>query len=110
MELQSHLAELEDAGAPVWAITGDEPARLRQFRDAEKIRFSILLDPEGNTFRRYGILNERHDKTVPHPTVIVVDARGVARYLVSDENFKVRPPASELVAAVRELSDATDRR
>jgi peroxiredoxin len=91
---------------PVWAITGDEPARLRSFRDEEGIGFPILLDPEGETFERYGIRNEGHQKTVPHPTVIVVDAEGVARWVVSDENYKVRPPASEVLAAVYTLTGA----
>ena len=53
------------------------------------------------TFAAYGIKNERHDRTVPHPTVAVVDADRVARYVVTDEDYKVRPPASEVVEAAR---------
>lgn len=93
----------------VWAITGDEPARLRSFRDEEGIDFPILLDPEGETFERYGIRNEGHQKTVPHPTVIVVDGEGVARWVVSDQNHKVRPPATEVLAAVHTLTGAPAR-
>jgi peroxiredoxin len=89
---------------PVWAITGDEPARLRSFRDEEGIGFPILLDPEGETFERYGIRNEGHQKTVPHPTVIVVDGEGVARWVVSDENHKVRPPTTEVLEAARRIA------
>lgn len=90
----------------MWAITGDEPTRLRSFRDEEGIGFPILLDPEGETFELYGIRNEEHRKTVPHPTVILVDTEGVARWVVSDENYKVRPPASEVLAAVDTLTRA----
>jgi peroxiredoxin len=93
----------------VWAITADEPARLRSFRDEEGIDFPILLDPEGKTFERYGIRNEGHQKTVPHPTVIVVDGEGVARWVVSDENHKVRPPVSEVLAAGHTLTGAPTR-
>ena len=88
----------------MWAITGDEPARLRSFRDEEWIDFPILLDPEGETFERYGIRNEGHQKTVPHPTVIVVDGEGVARWVVSDENYKVRPPATEVLAVASRVA------
>lgn len=104
MELQSRLDEIEAAGAAVWAISGDDPAKLRSFRDRSGIGFDFLLDPGGETFASYGILNERHDRTVPHPTVVVVDAQGIARYLVSDADYKVRPPAEEIVAAVRALT------
>ena len=100
MELQSVLGELDELGVPVWAISGDDPERLRAFRDREGIEYEFLLDPEGKTFGAYGILNERSDRTVPHPTVVVVDSQRIARYLVSDENYQVRPRASEVVAAV----------
>lgn len=88
---------------PVWAITGDEPERLRSFREEEGIDFPILLDPAGEIFELLGIRNEGHRKTVPHPTVIVVDAQGVARWVASDQNYKVRPPVTDVLAAVRAL-------
>lgn len=103
MELQSHLDELRAAGAELWAISGDEPDRLRTFVAERDITFPILLDPEGATFESYGILNQDHGKTVPHPTVIVVDGSGVARFVVTDENYKVRPPAPAVVSAVENL-------
>lgn len=105
MELQSHLERVEAVGAEVWAITGDEPARLESFRDTEGIEFTILLDPEGSTFESYGILNENHDRTVPHPTVVVVDDAGVAQFVVSDENYRVRPPSLAVVQAVERLAE-----
>ena len=105
MELQSHLERFEAAGAEVWAITGDEPARLESFRDTEGIGLTILLDPEGSTFESYGILNENHDRTVPHPTVIGVEDAGGARFGVSDENYRVRPPSLAVVLAVERLAE-----
>ena len=80
----------------MWAISGDEPDSLRAFRDREDVGFEFLLDPQGRTFIAYGILNERSERTVPHPTVIVVDSDRVARYVVSDEDYKVRPSAQHL--------------
>jgi peroxiredoxin Q/BCP len=107
VELQSRFAELEDLGVAVWAISGDDPERLRSFRDREGIEYRFLLDPEGSTFGAYGIVNERSDRTVPHPTVVVVDSARAARFVASDENYRVRPAAGEVVAAVRRaLEDA----
>ena len=65
----------------------------------------MLQDPEGSTFESYGILNESHSKTVPHPTVVVVDSEGIARLVVSDDNYKVRAPSVAVVNAVRRLAE-----
>ena len=63
----------------------------------------FLLDADGATFDRYGIRNENHDRTVPHPTVMVIDAAGVVRFVVSDDNYRVRPPSLAVVSAVERL-------
>lgn len=108
MELQSVFSKLDEAGIPLWAISGDEPERLISFREREGIEFELLLDSGGETFRAYDILNESHDKTVPHPTVMVVDSERIARFVVSDENYRVRPPSADVVAAALGLVVSSD--
>lgn len=108
MELQSHLEAFEAAGAEVWAISGDDPDRVRSFWEAENLGMTVLSDPVGSTFDSYGIRNLNHERTVPHPTVIVVDGEGVARLVVSDDNHKVRPPSLAVVSAVERLSAPQD--
>ena len=108
MELQLNLGAFEDLGATVWAIAADDPERLAAFRRQVGLEFPILLDPEGETFASFGILAVGHDGTIPDPTVVVLDGDGVVRYLVSDEDYTVRPPAAEVVEAVRSLE--RDRR
>lgn len=108
MELQSHIEEFEAAGAVLWGISGDDARRLRSFASERGITFPILHDPEGTTFESYGILNEGHSKIVPHPTVIVVDGEETARFVVSEENYKVRPPSPAVVAAVERLTSGGD--
>ena len=97
------MEAFEEAGAEVWAITGDDPERVRSFWDAGALSMTVLSDPEGATFESYGIRNLNHRKVVPHPTVIVVDTEGVARFVVSDDNYKVRPPSLAVVSAVERL-------
>ncbi len=108
MELQSHLERIEAAGAELWAISGDDADRLRSFAEERGIEFPILHDPEGSTFESYGILNETHRRTVPHPTVIIVDTEGVAKFVVSDDNYKVRPPTLAVVSAVERVAGGGD--
>jgi peroxiredoxin len=108
VELQSHLGSFEAVGAKLWAISGDDPDRLRSFRDSEGIGYPLLLDPDGATFDSYGIRNENYDRTVPHPTVIVVDGKGIARFVVSDENYRVRPPSLAVLSTVERLTSTDD--
>lgn len=110
MELQLHLESFEELGATVWAIAADDPERLEAFRGKVGLGFPILLDPEGETFDAYGIRAIGHDGTIPDPTVLVLDADGIVRYLVSDEDYTVRPPASEVVETVRALEPSPSDR
>lgn len=103
MELQSHLARFEAAGAVIWTITGDDPKRVSAFWEAESLDLVILSDPEGSTFDSYGVRNLNHDRTVPHPTVVLVDTDGTARLVISDDNYKVRPPTLSILSETERL-------
>ncbi len=99
---------MEQLGAQVWAISADDPDRVGSFRDKKGVTYSLLHDPDGSVFDAYGVRNERADKTIPHPTVVVVDADMTARYVVSDENYRRRPPTDEVVQAVRGIVEPSD--
>jgi len=83
----------------LWTVSSDDPEKLRSFRDAEGLRFPILLDPENSVSIAYGLLNEQNP-VVPHPTALVIDTEGVIRYIRVDENYRVRPSPEELLEAL----------
>lgn len=99
------MQEFDQLGAQVWAVSADAPERVASYRDDNDITFALLHDPDGTTFDAYGVRNERADRTIPHPTVVVVDSEMTARYVASDENYRERPPAAEVVQAVASLVD-----
>jgi len=68
----------------------------------EGLEFPILLDDDLAAAKAFGILNEASPK-VPHPTVVVVDGKGIVRFFHLDENYRRRPPAQEIVEAVGQL-------
>lgn len=84
----------------VWAVSPDEPEKLRAFRDQEGLEFPILSDPENALSTSLGLLNESNP-VVPHPTAIIIDPTGIIRYLRVDENYKIRPSTDELLGALR---------
>lgn len=90
----------------MWAVSADDPERVASFRDKEGIEYTFLRDPEGAVFDSYRVRNQNADGTIPHPTVVVIDSKMTARYVVSDENYRQRPPAEEVVQAVRTVVES----
>jgi peroxiredoxin len=89
------------------AVSPDEPENVRKLAAADGLEYTILTDAGGEVIERYGIRNLRHTRGVlPDPTALVLDREGRVRYKRIDEDYRVRPPAEELVAAVRALPPA----
>jgi len=100
------LKELEDLGAQVYAVAPDDVERLRKLAEGSELAFPILRDPEGETIIRYRIRNERHtDGVLPDPTALVIDREGKVRWKRIDVDYTKRPPAEDLVEAVRALGE-----
>ena len=59
----------------------------------------ILIDPGSKVIRSYGILNEDHGE-IPHPSAFVIDREGIIRFKRMDEDYKMRPAADDLLAAL----------
>jgi len=88
-------------------VSADEQPRLAKFADGNSITFPLLIDSSGEVIDRYGIRNPRStDAVLPHPTALVLDRDGRVRSKRIDVDYRVRPPAEDLVEAVRALSRA----
>jgi peroxiredoxin len=92
-------------------VSADQPERLKKFIQGNGITFPLLIDADGAVIDRYGIRNLRAtDHVLPDPTALVLDGEGRVRYKRIDVDYTVRPPAKDLVEAVRKLTPpATDR-
>lgn len=86
-------------------MSPDTPEKLARYAEKTGIRFPLLSDADLATIRRWGIVNPANPK-LPHPTAVVVDADGVVRFLRQDVDYRHRPPASELLAALDTLGGA----
>ena len=78
----------------LWTISPDPQERLESFREENGFEFPMLIDPDLEVIKAWGILNEDMPK-IPHPTAVIVDSDGVMTYVRVDENFMVRPPTVE---------------
>ncbi len=61
------------------------------------------MDPGSVTIKRYGVLNEAQGE-IPHPTAVVIDTRGIVRFVRVDEDYKKRPSSRELLEAIGRIS------
>jgi len=86
-DFRDNLADLNDAGLDVVGISPDKPAKLAKFRDAEKLTFPLLSDPDREVLEAWGAYGEKtmYGKTVQGVirSTFVVDEKGkiaVAQY------------------------------
>ena len=86
-------------------VSIDPADKIREMQETLGLSFLMLMDPDSETIRRYGVLNESHGK-IPHPTALVIDKDGIIRYLRVDEDYKVRPDNQELLEALNRLQDS----
>ena len=85
----------------LWAISNDDPDKLRELRSSEGLEMPFLLDPDAMTIKRYGVFNEEDRRVIPHPTALLIDKEGMVRFVRVDEDYKQRPAIEELLEALR---------
>lgn len=88
-DFRDSLAELDEAGLDVIGISPDKPEKLAKFRDAEKLTFPLLSDPDKKVLTAWGAFGEKsmYGKTVQGVirSTFLVDEKGdieVAQYNV----------------------------
>jgi len=104
-ELQDHLADFRALDTEVWAVDSTEPLdRLANFAQFRGFTLPLLADSGLTVTMSYGVLNEANRK-MAYPTTLVIDRKGVVRYMRTDVDFTKRPPATDLLTFVKKLPD-----
>jgi peroxiredoxin len=103
--LRDYYEEIRGTGADLWVIANDDPDKLRELREREGFEFPILLDPDAQIIRAWGLLNDMDTsgRVIPHPTVAILDDGGVVRYFHTETNYRLLPPTADLVERLRAL-------
>ena len=65
-DFRDSLADLGDAGLEVLGVSPDTPAKLAKFRDAQRLTFPLLSDPDREVLTAWGAFGEKtmYGKTV----------------------------------------------
>ncbi len=79
-DFRDELGAFEGAGLAVVGISPDPPGALAAFRDAERLTFPLLSDPDRGVMSAYGAYGEKqlYGRTVTGVirTTVVVDEQG----------------------------------
>ncbi|CAB4867040.1 unannotated protein [freshwater metagenome] len=97
------LAQFEQVGAQVLAISAQDVASHNKFSDKHGFQFPLLADPDKAVAGLYGTLGPLG---FPRRSVFVIDAQGMIRYVHRAIAGLTYRPVSELVEAVRNARGA----
>jgi len=108
---------LSSLGVPLVAISPQIPESLVNIRQRHGFAFHVASDPGARLGRRFGLTFKSEREPSPsaiaqgiaemtHPTVVVIDADHVARFVDVTPNWMARTEAEPVVAAVREALEA----
>jgi peroxiredoxin Q/BCP len=100
------LQELDGAGIDVVGISPDKPAKLAKFRDAEKLTFPLLSDPDRHVLTAYGAYGEKkmYGKTVQGVirSTFVVDGDG--KIAAAQYNVKAANTATNIEKIIKQVT------
>src|SRR5271170_5364316 len=114
--------DLDKEGVQLIAISMDQPGKLRETLQKDKLDYTLLSDSDAKAVEAFGISYKVADATLermktynvdldaatgnsdhilPHPAVFVVNTRGIIRFVHVNPNFKVRLEPAKVLAAAK---------
>ncbi len=97
-DFRDNLRDLNDAGVDVVGISPDKREKLAKFRDAEKLTFPLLSDPDRKVLTAWGAYGEKqmYGKTVTGVirSTFLVDEKG--KIAVAQYNVKAAHTATNI--------------
>lgn len=98
--------EFASLGLPMVTITYDPVETLKLVEEDLDVQFKMLHDEAIKHVNAFNIRNMDYMPGdfaygVPQPGIMIVDTEGVIRFKIAEENFRVRPDWSDVLAAAR---------
>ena len=91
----------------VLAVSLDPHDKAHFLRDKLKAQsgfnFPLLSDANHRVIDRYGLLNDKSPRGIPHPATYVIDRKGVVRWKFIEVDYKVRPSNEDVLAQVKQV-------
>jgi peroxiredoxin len=103
------LDESQKPTVQIIAVSVDDREHLQMMVDrvrresSREPKFTLLSDPGHRVIDRYGLLNDKDPRGIPHPSTYVIDKRGIVRWKFTEVNYKIRPTNEMILAALAQL-------
>lgn len=111
--LQEELKSIEQAGVTLVGISYDPVEVLERFSKEQKIGYTLLSDPGSKTIDAYEVRNKQvrpgRGEGIPHPTIFLVNSKGVIAAKLREEGYKVRPTVEDIVAEAKAMDKPKNR-
>jgi peroxiredoxin len=79
-----------------------------RIKDKPGVNFPFLSDADHRVIDRYGLLNDKANRVMPHPATLVIDKAGVLRWRFIEVDYKVRPSNETVLAEVKKTIGTND--
>lgn len=88
-------------GVTVYGISLDDVAAQAKFKNAQKLNFHLLSDPDGSVAAKYGVLME--GRPYAKRVTFIIDEKGVVRHITPKVNISEHgSQVLELIAKLRD--------
>jgi len=105
MDLKDAPGPLRERGYKLAAVSYDPTEILSQFTEKWAIPYPLLSDPGSVTIDAWKLRDVRYKPDtfawgVPYASIYVISPQGVLRAKLAEEDYKVRPPLSAILASI----------
>lgn len=97
---QALLPELEKHNIQLIAISPDPVASLKNTNRQFGQNYIFLSDADLQATNSYGIGNK---KSLPHPSLFLIDKKGILKWYYASTDHKVRPTADQVESIIKKI-------
>lgn len=104
--IRDYKKEFKKANTVVFAISPDEPARLKKFEERDELNFTLLSDPDHKIADKYGVwglkkfMGREYDGI--HRITFIIDEAGKLRHII--EKVKTKTHHDDVLAIIDEMN------
>ena len=107
-QLEPLRSEIEKAGAQLVYIAAEKRDGMfkpEKFLAEHPVSFPFLLDEDRTVTKAYGLYHRLGTDAfnIAHPATLVIDRKGMVRYIYRGENQHDRAPLEPVMEAIRKL-------
>ena len=81
-----------------------------KLKDNPGFNFPMLSDLDHRVIDRYGLLNDKAQRVIPHPTTLVLDRKGIIRWRFTEVDFRIRPSNEDILKQVTKVEKPAEKK